>query len=602
MFTLFFPAGNGNSQTPVPPVLPKIPSPALLQPAACDVFSPELYGVRVPYGSGSRTLEICINKCNFTPKDIEVIVFYSKTESQLNTIAINPAAVYGHGRARYLGTVGNIFRYEYTFPHSGFTDINGPGGEYKIIEMPSRNAQKLPQNVFFKIGVKRVTSPLIIASTPAASFEMPDPITIGMVGDSYAAGQGAPIQDSNLFTDSPQLWSDNDPETTTDVLCHRSYLSGQAQAAERIRRANKKLGIAVKFVSCSGAVVSNMAQVQQSTDGGGTVPLQFDLIKNWLNSKGYSQLDILLMGMGGNDAGFAQIVVDFMLNPFGNFHGDQDAQRRYADPTHGEYPFNDLNQAYLQADNDIRGGEFFNMSSIGKPILLQGYPSPCKGPVGNPFCGHNERIGNPVGPCWGPIEGDDRPAEFQDMHNFVLKGLNDAVARGARENGWVYIDLVDRPGNHGICNCSQPYFNTLGQSLSRQGDILGMVHPNSNGYTNIYVAPLQAAIQNSINEIQTYWIQFDQGSCARDEQARIAALKRLAIEAAKLKAAARARSKPYPRIKPYETYRKRYATEVKAAVDDIKSQIKSGVIKLAPLPVPDPATLRNIDFSDKFQK
>src|SRR4051812_47429031 len=83
----------------------------------CNVFDTSLFGLRTPFGSGSRTLEICINKCSFSPADLNVIVFYSKTESQLTSVSVNPAAAYGHGKARYIGTVGNIFRYEYTFPH-----------------------------------------------------------------------------------------------------------------------------------------------------------------------------------------------------------------------------------------------------------------------------------------------------------------------------------------------------------------------------------------------------------------------------------------------------------------------------------------------------
>jgi hypothetical protein len=469
--------------------------------------------------------------------------------------------------------------------------------------MPSRDNNLNSQKVYYRIGVKRSSSNELTSIATTSSFIMPDPITIGMVGDSFAAGEGAPIQTSNMFTDPTQLWNDNDPETTTDVPCHRSYLSGQAQAAEKIRKELKKIAIAIKHVSCSGATVSEMALQKQNTNGI-DVPLQFTLIKNWLNAKGYSQLDILLMGLGGNDIGFSQAIVDFMLNPFGNFSDDADAKKRFSDPAHGDYPFNDLKEAYNQLNNDIWGGSFFTLSSVGAPVLIHGYPSPCKGPNGSPWCGQEADwllgVNNTVGDCWGVLEQDDKPNEFRDIHNIVLMNLNKTIEEGAQTNGWTFINMSSRSGNHGLSNCSQPYFNTLGQSISSQGDYNGMVHPNSNGYSNMYVEPLSNAIRNQIVQIRTYWESYGEEDCASQEAARLAARKKLAIDQANRMSKAKSLKKAYPVIKPYSTYRLRYSKKVDEVLRDYNKQIKEGKVKLTPASAISPDIIRNVDFSDKF--
>jgi hypothetical protein len=569
----------------------------------CTILSPELYGVRAPFGSGDRTIEICINKCGYSPDDLDVVVFYSKTELELSSVSVNPSAVYGHGKAKYIRTVGNILRYEYTFPHSGFKDINGPvGSEYKIVQIPSRDNSLNPQKVYYRIGVKRRSSNTLTELANTASFSMPDPITIALLGDSFAAGEGAPIQQASMFTDPTQLWNDNDSWTTTDVPCHRSYLSGQAQAAEKFRKQNKKLAIAIKHLACSGATISELA-LQKQNASGVQVPLQFQLIKNWLQETGYSQLDVMLMSIGGNDAGFAQAIVDFMLNPIGNFSDNEDAQNRYSDPNHSAYPFNDMKQAYSQLNNDIWNESFFKMSAIGKPVILQGYPSACKGPNGNPWCGQTADwaagFNNTVGECWGILEQDDKPNEFRDLHNIIVTNLNNTMAQAAQENDWSFVDVMTRAGTHGLSNCDEPYFNTIGQSWSRQGDVSGFVHPNSNGYTNIYVDPLYSSIRNQVLRIRAYWESYNEDDCTSVEAARLSALRQLLLDQAKRTAKAKSLKKAYPVIKSYSSYRMRYASEVDKVLQDYKKGIQEGRIK--PVAAPKLSTdIINVDFSDKF--
>lgn len=595
-------------------IQPVIQKPTII----CDPFTgilinPTPATVNPPFGSGNRTMRICINKCAFsTTSPPELIVFYSKTESALNNVTINPTASYGHGKAKFVKAIGGVLVYDYTFPHSGFTDLNGSGAEFKIIEIPSRDASKNSVNIFYRLAVKPVGSNTLDKNAATASFLMPDPITIGMVGDSYAAGEGAPLVTARTAggalvlglqtldgANLSRMWNDNDSETSTDIPCHRSNNSGFAQAAAQIRLNNKKTAFSIKFVACSGAQTADLMSSQQVTHGE-TVSIQFDLIRTWLDNKGYSNLDILLMSVGGNDVGFADLIFDYVIVPFKDFNNDTDAQKKYTDANDERYPWNILAQNYDALQQNI--GTRFSVLDFN--VILTGGPSPCKGPVGNPFCGEEFALGatQVPGNCWGILEEDDRPAEWKDIHNIIASKLNSTMTEAATRNKWTFVEMRDRAGDHGISNCASPYVNTIGKSQSNQGDVFGTVHPNANGYVQMYKAPVVSALQARIDAINAFWKGFST-DCAADAKAA-------AIEAAKEKAKARARAAASSaRLKSYsETYlqfrQKKFGALFNQSIGDYHDKIKSGTWQLPPPDINLNITnqLKNIDFNDIFQK
>ncbi|HEX6333025.1 MAG TPA: hypothetical protein VFZ78_02295 [Flavisolibacter sp.] len=573
----------------------------------CDPFGTGS-SINPPFGSGSRTMRICINKCGASTPP-ELIVFYSRKQDDLTNVTINSTAPYGHGRAAFVKEIAGLFVYDYTFPHSGFTTLNGTS-EFKIVEMPSRNLDKSTTTVYYRLGTLAPRSNMLSKTAPTASFPMPDPITIGIVGDSYVAGEGAPLVTARTAggavlaglqtlsgADQALMWNDNDPSTTTDIPCHRSINSGHAQAVAQLRLNNRKIAFAAKFAACSGAKTGDLMSRQQVANGV-TVPIQFDVIQNWLTSKGFAGLDILVMGIGGNDVGFADLVFDYMIVPFSDFNNDQDAQRKYTNSSDGRYPWTILSQNYDEVQRVI--GTRFNVWEYN--VIATGVPSPCKGPIGNPWCGQNELIGNNVGECWGPIEGDDRPAEFEDIHNMIAVKLNQTFQAAATRNKWTFVTMLDRAGNHGLSNCAAPYFNTLGKSQANQGDVLGTVHPNATGYVQMYKNPVLNALQTRVNAINAFWKSFASDCAADAKAAAIAAAK----ERAKAKAIAANSTASYKEyFQTYQQFRSiKFGTSLDQALLNYKNQISSGSILLptADINVTITDQLKNISFTDFFQK
>jgi hypothetical protein len=55
-------------------------------------------------------------------------------------------------------------------------------------------------------------------------------------------------------------------------------------------------------------------------------------------------------------------------------------------------------------------------------------------------------------------------------------------------------------GRHGICDCSDPYINTYGGSVSTQGDIFGFMHPNKKGYREVYETPVAKIVSAAFDD------------------------------------------------------------------------------------------------------
>ncbi len=567
----------------------------------CNPFD-ETYKVNPPFGSGSRTLKICIKQCpinSTTPP--ELIVFYSRTASQLTNVSINPSAAYGHGKAKFIKAVGGVQTYEYVFPHSGFTDLNGTNAEFKIIEMPSRGNDKNSAVIHYRLAVKPVGMTTLTINPSTESFPMPDPITIGIVGDSFVAGEGAPlVSDRTSNGNKALMWNDQDPETSSDVPCHRSLNSGHAQAVAQIKLNNKKIAIQAKFVACSGAQTGDLMSVRQNANGT-SVPVQFNMLEDWLASKGYSKLDLLLLGIGGNDVGFADLIFDYHVVPFRDFNNDTDAKNRFTSPNAFGYPWTVLAQNYDALKANI--GTRFSILDFN--VIMTGGPSPCTGPVGNPWCGEENDLNpsnNVPGDCWGLVEVDDRPAEWRDLHTLVATKLNTTMSEAAARNKWTFVPMLDRAGIHGLSNCAAPYFNTIGRSMSHQGDVSGTVHPNATGYIQMYKAPIVNALQGRINAINSFWEDFT-SDCASDAKAAAIAAAKERAKAKMLANSSTAKLMPYTQT--YEQFRSaKFGAARKDALLDYTSKIKAGTIKLpAPnleLDIQD--QLKNIDFMDKFNK
>ena len=63
---------------------------------------------------------------------------------------------------------------------------------------------------------------------------------------------------------------------------------------------------------------------------------------------------------------------------------------------------------------------------------------------------------------------------------------------------FAFVDLTAVSATKGLCNCGGGFFNTVGQSDNKQGDLFGSLHPNQKGYDNMYWAKLLAQLQHDV--------------------------------------------------------------------------------------------------------
>lgn len=385
------------------------------------------------------------------------------------------------------------------FPHSGKPVINSR-------ERVFSKGTKLFYSWARTHTPSGATSSLTISNGRVLSFVMPRPLTIALMGDSYASGEGA----------KGSAWL-NDP-------CHRSANSGGELAVRKLKVERKRFEIDYINVTCSGAKLTDFYQSAQLKDdknpsAGTKQGLQVDLVTAWLRAKGYDGLDILLSDGGGNDLGFGDVVVQGLTSVFSQFKNDQVLMSR-VQTAFTRLPDNFLLfKTYLQSKVDVGRVVWFNY-----PNVITGNPLPGGGFDAN-FC--KPGIVSDKRLCW-TAENNLNETDWKFIYDRFLAPLNRAVAVAAALHGWDFVDVSNEALRKGICNC-EGYVNSLTQSLARQGDQFGTMHPNTTGFREIYRDKLYTQLLTSITNVHSAFIA--------DAKARaIAAAKEKAIAEMQFKA------------------------------------------------------------------
>jgi len=333
-------------------------------------------------------------------------------------------------------------------------------------------------------------------ATTDGNFTMPSPLTFALFGDSFASGQGSPFLSSS---EGPWLSDD----------CHRSRLSGQYRAINRfIKNLNKATDYL--FIACEGATIQDVYRQAQKEDHNpdgttsGTVKQnkpQIDLVKDWLDANRYSHLNVAVMGIGGNNVGFAnaikkslvgisELVVDAW------FTGTNDpALRAIVDA--GFARINGSGEgSYRQLDAALK-----NTLRV-TDVILFGYPDithDASGAICHTDCSEPP----PEIPVPNIIPHSINAAEMA-YGDTILTRLTAAVRSAGNLPGWHYVDIFNATHNHGgICTCQNIYFTTWTvattptriSSACKKG--VGAIpnggscsfHPNPLGYEQ-YIAPI----------------------------------------------------------------------------------------------------------------
>ncbi|MBO3747838.1 hypothetical protein J5X84_17310 [Streptosporangiaceae bacterium NEAU-GS5] len=288
------------------------------------------------------------------------------------------------------------------------------------------------------------------------------------MGDSYAAGEGAPNLD--LTKDDGEKWLDD--------KCHRSRLSGIAQAIERLSGESRADNFVHYDYTCSGAAIVSSPD---NGDGGilhGQHTAEKDSQLEQANAQVGDQLiDVMTIGAGGNDGGFVPILTSCIFSLFDC--GDTTTGWRQYQETLGSRM-----EALVHAVQGDRNGVGRRLNAQVRDVYWQLYPDMTH-PTITGYC--NMTVLTPYQSItWN---------ESYWISNTVIRGLNNAI-REAVQNAndypppgphprWHVVEPESWVG-HSFCNSGNArYINDWTASRLNQGNDRGVGHPNEAGYRSL---------------------------------------------------------------------------------------------------------------------
>ncbi len=287
-------------------------------------------------------------------------------------------------------------------------------------------------------------------------------LTIVSIGDSLASGEGNP----NSFNNGNAVW--------LDEPCHRSNNNGRRIAANRMD-GFPNVAVTFRDFSCSGASIDAGLLGNQTTDqpdaANVTKSPQIDQVVNRFGrvpntNRTDAVIDILMISIGVNDISFSKVVTECLLpNGVSDCTTSDEVQTARNTLQNGT-----LAQAFERLGVAIRE----RLPNVRRVYITE-YPVTMK------F--------SPTNTCGGLIIGDVSMsgvsvAEGQFLFSQIFLPLNDRVQTAAQQNGWVFIRGPEETfATHGYCTAQdRRYMNTLTDSLFRQGNENGTMHPNRDGH------------------------------------------------------------------------------------------------------------------------
>ncbi len=317
------------------------------------------------------------------------------------------------------------------------------------------------------------------------------PTRMASLGDSYSSGEGLVpdggktrydcatdlgrglyIEDTDVR--AGQVWFPGNCDTRTlsrkeprDLYkrkkrtyhnrCHRAGTAYPNQVRAR-------LGVSSTnsiFVACSGAVTADINSVAQHGDPGSPVNVaggksQFDTVRGWA---GGGVPDLITVGVGGNDAGFADIIKHCMVKACVQEAGWTDGVISNINST----VYDDLVTTYQK----------LRTAYPAATIAVFGYPDV----IGDPS---KDCAG--VSPLWFHIEEEERAWVQQGL----LPALNAAIADAATKTGVTYVDISQAMRSNGVC-ASDPWVNGVRLGVGDEWIPVASesFHPNQKGHAAI---------------------------------------------------------------------------------------------------------------------
>ena len=331
---------------------------------------------------------------------------------------------------------------------------------------------------------------LTMAAPDGAISVTSSPVTVKdllivSLGDSFASGQGNP--DIPKKGSSPAKW--------IEKICARSEFAGPAQAALSIEQADPHTSVTFVSFACTGAEISAGIIGEQTINNVKLDP-QIAKLRDALNGR---KIDALLISVGGNDMGFADLVAGCILKS--DCFKKADILNEFQTGLDSLAPrYQLLSDAILRLQPDTK-------------VFVTEYPDLVRDENGE-LCHHKPNSD------WFSLINRD---EAKWASEVVVPSLNRKVAEAAQKHDWVYVSGVyDTFRNHGYCaNDSLRWVRTFKDAKRIQGtdqdcgDLIsfvpalmsksklkrcvissGSAHPTSGGHA-VYATRLIKALQDN---------------------------------------------------------------------------------------------------------
>ena len=378
-------------------------------------------------------------------------------------------------------------------------------------------------------------------------------ILIVSIGDSFSSGEGNPERLRGGWRRGPHgedlaQWADDGSGNTMSRInmrhakAHRSTLSWPAQAALAIEQADSRSSVTFVSVATTGATIHRgllapSRGVSHEHDPPDGLPAQLDEVKAVVGSR---QIDILLVSVGINDIGFANILQGFLLagesastirdyggtNDFSNHEPWRQRLAVVAASQTGDWTqvlranpdsqcntcpqptgLNSLRGGYVQLGRELRSRFPGQISDV----YVLGYPDPTTKRVGNSVAQCQEILNDMIGGARTgtlghiitTIFGSPAPdleigrREQRDLINLILEPLNANIKGGAEDNGWSFV-LPSFDG-HGYCAAypvlrpGEAYYFALGNPYPNP------VPPSSTGSSWFRTAGQSVVVQGPLS-------------------------------------------------------------------------------------------------------
>ena len=377
---------------------------------------------------------------------------------------------------------------------------------------------------------------LVVCALPAAASASipagptaPDGYQMFTIGDSYASGEGAPDVDGQYddngnrtgefedwdarFSGSPATPGLNQDSTR----CHRSGSTSTSAVARSLLAAEfPDVNFNWVSVACSGASIVQTGKIRNDPppeDKGGVLtgydgvedlrkrgiaesslnpdvyPPQLEQINEIIDDRpsGPTQrIDALVMNLGGNDAGFGEIITACLNINFtdATSFGDCNTNEEVADFLAGS--LGTLNARFNRLGAALRGapvGSDPKLNHAPADVFLTAAPNPLRA-TANTFCNRQPE---------GNYEEELTAAESQWVEANVVNPLNARFATEATQHGWHLVNShVNTFFGHAICSPDN-WINQNLQALHREGELdetsgvpiavsAGIAHPNRAGF------------------------------------------------------------------------------------------------------------------------